>query len=87
MPYKDKQQQKHYQEQYKKHKPKSAITGGYYKFYKFVDTLTNEELMVLYKKRMTDCKYATESEKQRLKTEMKIITDLYTLRQNHQDSQ
>jgi hypothetical protein len=78
MPY-NKEQQKQYNKDYRKDKPKSAISQ-YYQFYKFLITLTDEELTVLYKKRRTDLKYANESERERLKTEMKIITDLYAQR-------
>lgn len=80
MPY-NKEQRKQYNKNYRKLRPKSATTPEYYQFYKFIDTLTNEELMVLVTKRKRDYKHATtDEEKIRLKTEMKIITDLYSLR-------
>jgi hypothetical protein len=58
--------------------PKSArATKEYYQFYIFLLTLTDNEIQVLYKKRMTELKYVTNEERQRIKTEMKIIEWVY----------
>ena len=46
-----------------------------YYFYKFLMTLTKEELMVLFKKRKEECKYGENIMK--LRTDMAIINDVY----------
>jgi len=68
----NKQQQK----QYRKHRPKSAISE-YYQFYLFLLTLTDDELRVLFTRRKQDCKYCkTTDELTKLRTEMAIINDV-----------
>ena len=51
IPFSDKERQ----ERFWKDKPASAHAN--YQLYKFLITLTSEELQVLFKKRKTDCKY------------------------------
>jgi hypothetical protein len=80
MPYKDKQKQKEYQKDYRKDKPKSAISQ-YYQIYLFFESLTDEELQVLFLKRKQDCKYSDQEKIQQLRTEMAIINDILEKRQ------
>ena len=82
-PIQRKQYQQQYNKQYKKHRPKSAITGNeqYYQLYKFFETLTDQELQVLFLKRKHDCKYKPEQILQ-LRTEMTIITQILENRQH-----
>jgi len=77
MPYTDKEKQKEFQNRYRKNKSKSGMSGAYYQWYKFLQTLKEEELQMLYEQRKKQCKYATtEEESQRTRTEIKIISDV-----------
>jgi len=71
IPFSDKERQ----ERFWKDKPASAHAN--YQLYKFLITLTSEELQVLFKKRKTDCKYASKEQIKQLRTEMKLINDVY----------
>ena len=60
------------------YKPKSALSGKYYQWWKFLLTLNGEELHVLFKKRKEDCKYTqNKQEIIKLRTEMVIINEVY----------
>jgi len=67
---KDKERQKRFW----KNKPASAHAN--YQLYKFFITLTDEELMVLFKKRKEQCKHSNNEEIKQLRTEMAIINDI-----------
>ena len=65
-----------YSKRYRMHKPKSAWADKeYYAFYKFLETLTEDELRFLFCKRKKDAKRATGEELRRLRTEMSMIRD------------
>jgi len=64
---------KEYQKKYRKLRPRSATTPEHYRYYLFLLTLTDDELQMLYKKRMIELKYALDEEKQKIKTEMLLI--------------
>ena len=66
---------------YRVDKPKSATTGKYYQYWKFAETLTDEELITLYQVRKQKLSYVTDwKEKQEIKTQMKILNDIYNER-------
>jgi len=71
---------KKYHKRYKSDKPKSAVSA-YYQYWKFIETLIDEELQALYQVRRQKLKYEWDWEaRQKIKTEMKIITDVYKKR-------
>ena len=83
MPYKNKQQQKEFQKNYRKDKPKSAISK-HYSFYLFVRELDENELRFLFTKKKNECKGNTNEEIERLRTEMSIIRDVYRKLKNNE---
>ena len=72
---------KKYNKFYRLNKPSSAISQ-YYRFYKFVDSLNDDEIQFLYGRRKTLMKYCKDKIKRReYRTQMKILLDVYKLRQ------
>jgi len=83
--YRDSYQQeylKEYNKRYRADKPKSVFNPKYYQYWKYADTLTDEELQALYQVRKQKLKYSsTWEERQEIKTHMKILTDIYKQRE------
>ena len=70
-----------YNKRYKTDKPKSAIKGQMYQFWKFLKTLSDEELQAIYQVRRQKLKYISDwKERQEVKTQMKILCDVYKQR-------
>jgi len=67
-----------YNKQYMKQFPKSA-RGEYYQYYKFIKTFTSDEIRTMVTKKKNDIKYAKESEIRELRTQIKLLTDVYKI--------
>ena len=73
--------QQSYHKRYKSDKPKSAIKGQTYQYWKFLETLIDEELVTLFQVRRQKLKHEKDRKKFReIKTQMKIIMEIYEKR-------
>jgi len=70
-----KEYQKKYIKQYMKQFPKSA-RGRYYQYYKFLLTLSNDELAALYSSKQHKCK-EQDTDKRKIKAQMVLINEAY----------
>jgi hypothetical protein len=75
-----------YNKLYRVGKPKSAINGKYYQYYKFVSTLTDDELrqlIVSNRKKIYETKHDFTRWTE-LKTKIKIVVDILNNRKNYE---